>query len=247
MSSLAKNYRVLLVDDQPLFRQGLRSVIDAHPGFLVIAEAGSVSEAADHVRLHHPDLVVMELRVGTDSGHKLVHQISQERPGTPIVVLSVVTDSHEVLRAIEGGVNGYLTKGASVAETLVALQEVVEGRSYLHHQVSQALFSRVRQPGRGLVLTARERDTLQGLCRGRSPQEIGRDLILSVATIKTYMRSLYRKLDVSTRSQLVLKAFEMELVAPTGRGSLPGENPAACMTGADPGDAQKRSENHPFG
>ena len=161
-----------------------------------------------------PDLVVTDLRVGRESGHDLVRQLLAERPGTHILVVSALIDTLEVLRAIEGGVNGYVTKGASLEEIRVALREVVEGRSYLHQQVSQALFSRVRQPPREIPLTGRERDTLESLCRGRSPQQVSQDMMLAVATIKTYMRSLYRKLGVSTRTQLILKAIELELVTP---------------------------------
>ena len=218
MSPSVTSYRVLLVDDHPLFREGLRSVIESHSQFTVSAEASGVSEAVSKACLSRPDLVVTDLRLGTESGHELIRQLLDACPKTPILVVSMLTDTAEVVKAIEAGAKGYLTKGASREETLTALLEIVQGRSYLHPEVAHGLFAQVREPQRRSVsvveLTSRERDTLEALCRGHSPKQLSEELFLSLATVKTYMRSLYRKLNVSTRTQLVLKAIEMELVSP---------------------------------
>ena len=218
MSRSDNHYKVLLVDEHPVFREGLRSIIESHPKFQVVAETCSLPEAMALGQRFCPDLIVTELRLSCENGHDIVQHISATFPTTKIVVISALTDSHEVMRALQGGASGYLTKGASRQETLTALQEVAEGRSYLHPELAQHLFTQMRKPQprkvNGVELTAREKDTLLGLCKGHSPQKVSEDLFLSVSTVKTYMRSLYRKLRVSTRSQLVLKAIELKLVPP---------------------------------
>lgn len=216
MTATAPNYRILLVDDHPVFREGLRAIFDEQAGFEVAAEASSLREALEKFQQCHPDLVVTDLRLGQDSGQELVRRILAIRPETLIVAVSMLTDTQEVLDAIEAGAKGYITKGASRREILAALQEVVSGRSYLHPEVAHVLFEKVRQPAAPvdeLDLTGRERETLEGICRGLTPHQVGEELHLSVSTVKTYLRSLYRKLDVTSRTQLVLKAMERKLVS----------------------------------
>ena len=207
-------YRILLIDGHPVFREGLRRIIESRSHLSVVAEAGSAAEGLSKARLCSPDLIITDLPLG-DDGQDFIRTISQESPELPIFVVSETISSGDVVRAIEGGARGYITKAASRHELLNALQEVIQGRSYLHPEVAHILFSKVRKPQvtarRSPCLTSREKETLNALCHGMSPKDVSQSLYLSVSTVKTHMRNLYRKLDVNSRTQLVLRAIEMDI------------------------------------
>jgi len=214
MVGVSRMKRVLLVDDHPVFREGLCGVINSHPALSVVAEAASLEEARQKVRLCAPEMLVTDLSLGVGSGHDLIPYALKERPNLSIVVVSVSIDSAEVLRAVEAGASAYLTKGATREEILRALTDVLEGRSFLHPHVAHVLFDRVRRPvpqaRSATVLTSRESDIMQLLCAGECPNAIGESLCLSLSTVKTHMRNLYRKLGVANRTQLLLCYLKMK-------------------------------------
>ncbi len=172
-----------------------------------------MAEALEKLQLVSLDMLVTDLRLGGDSGHELIQQALSQIPELLVVVVSVNSQSADVLRAIQAGASAYLTKGASREELLRALSEVIEGRSFLHAEIAHVVFEKVRQPRPTGVEpsdhTPREQVILDMLCQGHAPKEIGEALFLSVSTVKTHIRSLYRKMDVSSRTQLVLKAVEL--------------------------------------
>ena len=206
--------RVLVVDDHPVFREGLCGVLNSHSSLTVVGEAASLSEALDKLGLCNPDVLITDLRLGEGSGLDLVAQAREQRPDLLMVVISISPDSADVLTAIESGASGYLTKSASREEILHALSEVLQGRSFLHPEVAHVVFARVRTrspaPEASLEMTPRESDILKMLCSGCAPREIGDSLFLSVSTVKTHMRNLYRKLGVNNRTQLLLKYLEIQ-------------------------------------
>ncbi|MBS2036022.1 response regulator transcription factor [bacterium] len=206
--------KVLLVDDHPVFRDGLKSVVESHPQLRVVAEASSADEAMDKLQMCSPDFLITDLRLASSCGHDLIQQALAVSPGLMVVVVSVNSQSADVVRAIESGASAYLTKGASREEILRALSEVLEGRSFLHAEVAHVLFNRVRKPKSSseelLEVTPREQEVLELLCLGKTPRDIGDSLFMSVSTVKTHVRNLYRKLNVSSRTQLVLKALELK-------------------------------------
>lgn len=215
--------RVMLVDDHPVFREGLRSILHRTEEFTVAMEAGSVEEALTKLAMTEPDVIVTDVRLGQLTGHDLLKQVVKDHPQIPVLVMSMVVNETEVLSAIEAGAAGYLPKLADSNDFLVALREVSQGRSYLHPHVAHVVFAKVRQPmtpahngNPAPNLTPRELELLCHLGRGDSPADAAVKMFLSLSTVKTHLRSLFRKLNVSTRTQLVLKAIELGIIKPPG-------------------------------
>lgn len=210
MNAKARKYRVLLVDDHPVFREGLKALVDHHPRLTVVAEAAALEEAIAALEDYQPDLLITDLCLAQESGHDLVERCRGQRPEMPIVVLSIQNHTRDIARALSAGANAYLTKGASRQEVLHALDEVLSGRRYFPSTLAPNGESRqVPSAGQAVELTRREADVLEKLRLGKEPRVVAEELFLSVATVKTYMRGLFRKLNVSNRTQLVLKALEM--------------------------------------
>ena len=210
-------YRVLLVDDQPIYREGLRTLILSHPAVIQVGEASSEAEALTQLQSGKFNAVVTDLQLAQGSGFALITRAFAQDRAMKVVVLSVSKDADDAISTIRKGASAYLAKGASGRDLLDALSEVFEGRSYLHPEIAHVLFRQIREdPILNPVLplaeaTAREKEIVALMCKGKSLQEIGESLYLTTSTVKTHMRNLYHKWGVNSRAKLILRAMELNL------------------------------------
>jgi len=200
--------RILVVEDQYLFRLALRTVIDARPDMEIVAEAGNGGEALELCRLHRPDVVIMDLRLPGMSGFEAIGQIHRELPSIGILVLSNYEGSEDVYRALSSGALAYLTKDASADVLIEAILSVRAGRRYVPPSIGALLASRIP----GSEVTTRELEVLRLLAKGLSNREVGQQLGISENTVRIHVSRILDKLGAADRTQAVLLALERGLV-----------------------------------
>jgi DNA-binding NarL/FixJ family response regulator len=208
--------RVLLADDQPLVRAGLRVLIADSPDLQVVGEAGTGLEAvrlADELR---PDVVVMDIRMPEMDGIEATRRIGHAR----VLMLTTFDDDEYVYGALRAGASGFLLKDMALEAILDAIRVVAAGDGLIAPSVTRRLIaefahrpSPVREPARLTTITDREREVLTLVGRGLSNQEIAETLFISVATAKAHLARLLTKLDARDRVQLVIIAYDHGLVA----------------------------------
>ncbi len=213
--------RVLLVDDQPLVRAALQMVITDAPDLDVVGEAGTGTEAVRLVGELAPDVVVMDIRMPGMDGIEATRLITAGAGPARVVVLTTFDDDDYVYAALRAGASGFLVKDMALDEILAAVRVVAAGDALIAPSVTRRLIAEFAgrpepAPARRTTegITDRERDVLTLVGGGRSNTEIAAELVITVATVKTYVTRLLAKLDARDRVQLVIIAYEMGLVAP---------------------------------
>ena len=205
--------RILVVDDHPIFREGLKGLLQLGGAFEVVAEAGTSQEALEKVRSCNPDVVLMDISLPDADGITTLKQIRASQPDVSVVMLTTYTDDRFVLEAVSSGAAGYLVKSSTYKEIEHALEAVQTGRAVLSPVVAKAVFgkiSAIESAGAGdEPLTVREKATLTYLCEGMSNKDIARKMYLSENTVKTHLQTVYRKMGVNNRTQAVTKATGM--------------------------------------
>ena len=207
--------RVLLTDDHPVVRAGLRGMLAAEPGIEVAGEAGSGPEAVALTRAGHYDVILMDLRMPGGDGVAATRDIVAADPGARVLVLTTYETDADILRAVEAGATGYLLKDAAPAELANAVRAAARGETVLAPSVAERLVTHVRRP-QWEALSARETEVLACVARGRTNAEIGRELFISEATVKTHLLRAFGKLGVSGRTAAVTAAIERGLLPPPG-------------------------------
>jgi DNA-binding NarL/FixJ family response regulator len=202
---------VLLVDDHPVVRQGLRGMLEAEPDLSVVGEAHSGAEGVALAAALSPDIVLMDLRMPGMDGVTATGRITATATGTRVVVLTTYESDADILPAIEAGACGYLLKDASRAELAGAVRAAARGETVLAPSVAGRLFQRVRRPAPP-ALSAREVEVLGLVAKGATNAEIGRRLHISEATVKTHLLRVFNKLDVSDRTAAVTTAMASGLL-----------------------------------
>ncbi|GAB5898147.1 MULTISPECIES: response regulator [Mycolicibacterium] len=202
---------VLLADDHPVVREGLRGMIDAEPDLTVVGEAASGAEAVAMAKALEPDVILMDLRMPDVDGVTATERIRSAQPAARVVVVTTYESDADILRAVEAGAAGYLLKDASRAELAAAVRDAAAGKTVLAPSVAGRLFGLMREPAQA-PLSAREVDVLALVAKGRTNAEIGRDLHISEATVKTHLLRTFNKLGVSDRTAAVTTAMSLGLL-----------------------------------
>ncbi|MEV7685503.1 response regulator [Streptomyces bungoensis] len=203
--------RLLLADDHPVVRAGLRAVLETEPGLLVVAEAATAEDAVARAAVGDIDVVLMDLRFGRGMGGAEATAAITARPDGPRVVIVTTYDSDaDTLPAIEAGATGYLLKDAPPEELAAAVRTAATGRTALAPAVADRLMNRLRTPGTSL--TRRETEVLALVAEGLSNQAVGRRLHLTEGTVKSHLARVYAKLGVDSRTAAVAAATDLGLI-----------------------------------
>lgn len=218
-----KKIRLLLVDDQSMFREGLRILLEQHADLTVAAEAANGEQAIAKARECHPDVILMDLRMPVLDGVEATRRIIGDHAKARIIVLTTFEDDEEVFAALAAGAAGYLLKASPSEKLVEAIRLTARGESFLEPSVTSkvlAHFSRMagQQPRRPAAcppieaLSAREVEVLRLLAEGRSNKEIGSCLNIAEGTVKNHMSNVLGKLGVLDRTQAALRARELGLI-----------------------------------
>lgn len=199
--------RILLVDDHPLVREGLRARLQAGGGCEVTAEAGNAEAAMQALLREQPDLVLMDvgLKGSEANGIELAAQMIRRCPELRVLMFSMYDNPEYVQRALQAGARGYVLKDAAADELLAAIEAVRSGGTFLSPGVTRRLF-RAQAPKP--LLTPRESEILSAMARGESSKQIARALDLSVRTVETHRQNIKRKLELDSPAELMRYALE---------------------------------------
>ncbi|MFF5443974.1 response regulator [Streptomyces sp. NPDC012888] len=203
--------RLLLADDHPVVRAGLRAVLDTEPGFTVVAEAATAERAVELAASEAVDVVLMDLQFGAGMHGSEATAAITARPGGPrVLVLTTYDTDADILAAVEAGASGYLLKDAPPEELAAAVRTAAAGQSALAPAVALRLMDRMRTPAE--ALTKRELEVLQLVADGLSNQQVSKRLFLSQATVKSHLVHIYAKLGVDSRTAAVAAAGARRLI-----------------------------------
>ena len=215
----ARTIRVLLVDDQTLVRQGVRSLLALAEGIEVVAEAGDGRQAVEIVPQVRPDVVLMDMRMPVMSGLEALQALARAGNLPPTIILTTFDDDQLVLQGLKAGARGYLLKDVSLEQLVEAVRTVAAGGSLVAPMVTQRLlagvgrmqnqFTSLEQPD---PLTERETEILRLLSGGYSNKEIANSLKVAEGTVKNHVSNILSKLGVRDRTRAVLKALELGIV-----------------------------------
>lgn len=202
-----RSLKVMIVDDHPIVRSGLAALVSDEEDMLVVAQAGSAAEAIEMFTRYLPDVSLVDLVMPGKGGIELISQLRRLSTIGRFLILTAYAREGEIHRAMEVGASGYVLKDASNQELMGAIRVIAEGGRYLPPDCAGLTPS----PGQ-MWLTPREREVLRLLARGESNCQIASHLGVSDETVKTYVKHLFSKLDVHSRSQAILTGVKMGLV-----------------------------------
>jgi len=207
MASQAK-IRVLVVDDHPMVRDGIKANLKRQRDMTVIAEANDGIEAITLIKEHLPDVVLLDLRMPRMDGLDVIGELNASKLQSKVIIMTTFESEEDVHRALKAGARGYLLKDSSQEEILDAIRRVNLGETYLPARIVQKVAERMRNP----EISPREREVLNCVAAGKSNKEIGVQLLISEGTVKTHVKSLLEKLGAAGRTAAVRQAVHRGLV-----------------------------------
>ncbi|MET9768545.1 response regulator transcription factor [Streptomyces sp. NPDC006415] len=207
----ARAISLVVVDDHPVVRDGLRGMFTAAPGFEVLGEAADGVDALAVVERLDPDVVLMDLRMPGGGGVAAIAELTRRGARSKVLVLTTYDTDSDTLPAIEAGATGYLLKDAPREELFAAVRAAADGRSVLSPAVASRLMTRVRTPAADpaeTALSTREREVLVLVARGTTNREIAAELFISEATVKTHLTHVFAKLGAKDRAAAVAVGYD---------------------------------------
>jgi DNA-binding NarL/FixJ family response regulator len=209
--------RVLIVDDHPLFRDGLRGLLESVADLEVCGEAGSGSEAVELAANLQPDVILMDLNMPALDGIEATRRIVQDSPRANVLVVTMYEDDESVFAALRAGARGYVLKGAPQVETLRAIRAVGNGEAIFGPGIASRVMRYFAAGGSAIAasvfpeLTERETEILRLIAQGRTNEDIAEQLVLSLKTVRNHVSNICGKLQVADRAQAVIRAREAGL------------------------------------
>jgi DNA-binding NarL/FixJ family response regulator len=206
--------KVLIVDDHPVTRQGLRSALATSQEVEVVGEASSGDEAVEAVKQLHPQVVFMDVRMPGMSGIEATKEIREAAPDTKVILFTVEESRAAIADAIRAGVSGYLLKDVSAGELIQAAKLALEGKAVIHPTLTRAFIEEVQyvEQRPETPLSRRESQILQKVAYGATTKEVAHDLQISPHTVKTHLERIFEKLGANDRAQAVAIALRKGLV-----------------------------------
>jgi DNA-binding NarL/FixJ family response regulator len=211
--------RVLVVDDQELFRRGITMLLAAEPGILVVGEAGDGLEGTSLAVSTTPDVVLLDVRMPKRTGIEACLAIKEAVPSAKIVMLTVSDEEADLYEAVKSGASGYLLKDSSIEEVAQAVRVVADGQSLISPSMAVKLideFKQMSKPERenvpGFRLTERELEVLRLVARGMNNREIAKQLFISENTVKNHVRNILEKLQLHSRMEAVMYAVREKIL-----------------------------------
>lgn len=224
--TIERTIKIILIDDHPLFREGVKRILDMEKNFHVVAEGEDGSEAVELVDRYRPDVVLLDINMPQVNGVEATRRLVERFPGTKIIILSIHDDEAYVTHAVKTGAAGYLLKEMDADALIEAVKVCADGGSYLHPKVTHNLVNEYRRlAARGPegmeigfkeveyrkplhVLTRRECEVLQLLADGKSNRGIGEALYISEKTVKNHVSNILQKMNANDRTQAVVEAIK---------------------------------------
>ena len=211
---MSEDICILVVDDHTLFRRGLVGLLTEMEGFRVVGEAANGRDALRMIKAQNPDIVLLDVNMPGMSGVETISAMRSQGLGTPVLMLTISQQEEDLIGAIRAGASGYLLKNAEPETLRRMMNRVVAGESVLAPEITEQVFRLVRSGRLGAesVLTERETEVLRFLSKGLTTAQTGVELFISENTVKSHVRHILGKLEVSNRAEAVAKATQLGLI-----------------------------------